>query len=181
MALNEENVLVAQTGVVYVAPVDTTGPTSVDGELDAAFDDCGYLSEQSISLQPNVDVTKLRAWQNSVTVRVIRRGQDISVTFEMIESRSAVAQQTYWGDGATVEPDGSHVVVGDLSTPTDRAIVIDLDDGDLGTRIYLPKATRSNQGAIAFLNNDYQKMPVTFEGTQYDGKFCEIWNEVDGS
>lgn len=43
MALDSDNVRVATTGAVYVAPTGTTAPTDSDGTLNAAFVDLGYV------------------------------------------------------------------------------------------------------------------------------------------
>lgn len=179
MALNEENVDVAADGAVYVAPVGTTAPTDYDSTLDAEFKDVGYLSEDGVSITPNETATDLKAWQKGRTVKTIRRGESITVTFTMIETRSEDAQKTYWGSGATVG--GGEIDVEDLSGSIPVALVIDTVDDDLGVRYYFPKATLADRGAITLLGTNYVSYPVTFT-VKHDGtRFAQIWHEAAGS
>ena len=68
MALDAANVRIARTGAVYVAPVGTALPTTTAAALNAAFEDCGYVSEDGVTFTPSETVTKIRAWQNNAVV-----------------------------------------------------------------------------------------------------------------
>jgi hypothetical protein len=179
MALTADNVTVAATGAVYVAPAGTAAPTSYSSTLNAAFKDVGYLSENGVTITPNETVTKLQAWQNGETVKTIRRGQDITVSFEMIEARGDDAQKVYWGSGATVT--SGTVEVSSLAGVEAVSIVVDAVDGDISVRYYFPKAVLSDRGAITLIGTNYVMYPVTFE-CQSDGtRFVKVWHEADGS
>jgi hypothetical protein len=179
MTLDADNVDVAATGAVYVAPYGSAAPSDFDSTLDPAFKDVGYLSETGVSITPNETITKLQAWQKGETVKTIRRGQDITVTFEMIETRNEEAQKVFWGSGATVG--SGEIDVASLSGSEPQAIVIDTVDGDLGVRYYFPKAVLSERGTISLVGENYVAYPVTFE-CQSDGtRFAQIWHEAEGS
>ena len=49
MALDSDNVIVAVTGAVYVAPTGTAAPTASDSTLNVAFVDLGYVSADGIT------------------------------------------------------------------------------------------------------------------------------------
>jgi hypothetical protein len=177
MALDADNVVVAITGAVYAAPLGTTAPTDYATALNAAFKDLGYLGEDGVSITPNEASKKLKAWQNGQTVKTIRKGEDITVAFELIELRSEDAQKAYWGEGATVASGGLTVTVTDLSGSTPIMLVVEAHDGDVGTRYFFPKATLSERGTISLLSDNYQAMPVTFECAK-DGFFSKVWHST---
>jgi len=180
MALNEENVSVAASGAVFVGPTTATAPTTYEDVL-TGFDDVGYLSESGVQITPNETATKLKAWQSGKTVKIIRRGEDVTVAFEMIESRNVNARKAYWGDG-NVDNDGTIDVV-DLSGSEEVSLVIDTVEAGQGIRYYFPKAVLADRGTIQIVSTNYQMMPVTFEA-QFDsttGTFLQGFDEVDGS
>lgn len=179
MALSADNVTIAATGAVYVAPAGTSGPSSYSSTLNAAFKDVGYLSEAGVTITPNESVTKLTAWQNGETVKTVRRGADITVSFEMIEAQSEDAQKVYWGSGATVTTGA--VDVTSLSGVEAVAIVIDAVDGTQGVRYYFPKAVLSDRGAINLIGTNYVMYPVTFEAQNDGTRFAQVWLDTDGS
>ena len=49
MALDSDNVRVAVTGAVYVAPTGTAAPNYSDDALNVAFQDLGYVSADGIA------------------------------------------------------------------------------------------------------------------------------------
>lgn len=177
MALDADNVVVAITGAVYAAPLGSTAPTNYATALDAAFKDLGYVGESGVSITPNESSKKLKAWQNGETVKTIRKGEDITVSFDLIELRSEDAQKAYWGDGATVASGGGTVTVTNLSGSTPIMLVVEAHDGSVGTRYFFPKATLSERGTITLLSDNYQAMPVTFEA-QKDTVFASIWHSA---
>ena len=69
MALDSDNVRVAVTGAVYVAPTGTTAPTASGSSLDAAFIDLGYVSSDGITEGIDKSTTQIRSWQDGSLVR----------------------------------------------------------------------------------------------------------------
>lgn len=177
MALTAANVVVAITGVVYVAPIGTTAPTDYATALNVAFKDVGYIGEGGVSIVPNETSKKLKAWQNGETVKTITRLEDVTVSFDMIELRSEEAQKAYWGAAATVAAGGLTVTVGGSSASTPIMLVIDAVDGTVGTRYFFPKAVVSDRGAITVISDNYSSMPVTFEA-QRATNFATVWHST---
>lgn len=177
MALDEDNVVAAITGSVHWAPMGSTGPTDYSTALAVAFKDLGYLGENGVDFDPNETATKLRAWQKGQTVKVIRRGEDITVNFDLIELRSEEAQKMYWGEGATVASGGLTVTVTDLAGSTPFMLVVEAVDGDKGVRYFFPKATLEQRGKISLVSTNYQSMPVTLTA-QKDGFFMKAWHSA---
>ena len=68
MALTRANVRVAVTGGVYRGVSGTTVPTTVDGVLNVALKDQGYVGEDGITQSIDKDTTDISAWQVSFIV-----------------------------------------------------------------------------------------------------------------
>lgn len=158
MALDSDNVRVALTGAVYVAPLGTTLPTTVSAALDAAFADLGYLSDDGVELTPDNNVDEIKAWQNADVVRrVLTRAW--SAKFTAIESNEATIE-LYFGSSVTTDGSGSALTVAAPSSDK-QAFVIDVVDGDELIRYVVPVGDLSDLGAIAHKNAD----PVAYEIT----------------
>jgi hypothetical protein len=133
MALDSDNVRVAVTGAVYVAPTTTTGPTTSGSTLDAAFADLGYVSADGISENIDRTTTQIRAWQNGSLVREVTSEGTYSVSMTFIETSEAVLE-LYYGTAS----DNGEFEIDPTSTGGRKSFVIDVVDGDLVERIYIP-------------------------------------------
>ena len=89
MALDSDNVRVAVTGAVYVAPTGTTAPTASGSSLDAAFIDLGYVSSDGITEGIDKSTTQIRSWQDGSLVREIVSEGTYSLDMTFIEIPSA--------------------------------------------------------------------------------------------
>lgn len=158
MALTADNVRIALTGAVYVAPVGTTVPTAIDGVLDNAFKDLGYLSDEGVTITPTIDVSEVVAWQNQDTVRrAITRTHEIS--FTAIETNVEVLKLAY-ASAASSSGTGTKFELGSGSGK--RALVIDCVDGGSGfVRHVAPIVELTDIGDIVYVNGD----PVGYELT----------------
>ena len=95
MALDSDNVRVAVSGAVYVAPTGTTAPTTSGSTLDAAFVDLGYVSSDGVTENIDRSTTQIRAWQNGSLVREVTQEGTYSVSMTFIETNEAVLELYY--------------------------------------------------------------------------------------
>ena len=100
MALDSDNVRVAVTGAVYVAPTGTTAPTASGSSLDAAFIDLGYVSSDGITEGIDKSTTQIRSWQDGSLVREIVSEGTYSLDMTFIETKEAVLE-LYYGSAIT--------------------------------------------------------------------------------
>lgn len=141
MALDSDNVRVAVTGAVYVAPTGTAGPTDSDGALNAAFVDLGYISADGVSEALDRNTTQIRSWQDGSLVREIVSEGTYSVSMTFIETKESVLELYY----------GNTMVNGELeidprSTGGRRSFVIDVVDAGSIERIYIPQGEVTSLG-----------------------------------
>jgi len=141
MALDSDNVRVGVSGAVYVAPTDTTGPTDSSTALDVAFTDLGYVSADGITETIDRSTNQIRAWQNGSLVREVTSEGTYSVELTFIETSQAVLE-LYYGSSIT-----SGALDGDpTSTGGRKSFVVDVVDGDIVERIYIPAGEITSLG-----------------------------------
>jgi hypothetical protein len=133
MTLDSDNVRVAVSGAVYVAPIGTTAPTDSGTALNASFKDLGFISADGIAETIDRSTNQIRAWQNGSLVREVTSEGTYSVSLTFLETNLDVLQLYY---GATIT-DGA--LDGDpTSTGGRKSFVIDVVDGDTVERTYIP-------------------------------------------
>lgn len=133
MALDSDNVRVAVTGAVYVAPTGTAAPSYSDDALNVAFVDLGYVSADGISESMDKSTTQIRSWQDGSLVREIISDGTYSVSLTFIETNEDVVNLYY---GGTVTEAGS-LNIDPRSSGGRKSFVIDVIDGTNIERTYI--------------------------------------------
>ncbi len=175
MALDADNVRVAVTGAVYVAPTGTTLPVTADNILDAAFDDLGYVSEDGVVESQGTDSNDIKAWQNGAIVRKVQTSHDLTYALTFIESNDTVRDEWYG-----VKVGAARQITG--SQPGKRAFVIDVVDGIYEFRIAIPNGEITDRGDVSYLNGEAISYPATITCYPDDaGVKAYIYDDSDGS
>jgi hypothetical protein len=141
MALDSDNVRVAVTGAVYVAPTGTTGPSFSDDALDNAFQDLGYVSADGISEALDKSTTQIRSWQDGSLVREIVSDGTYSVSMTFIETNQDVVELYY---GASLS--SGELSIDPRATGGRQSFVIDVIDGNSIERTYIPAGEITSVG-----------------------------------
>jgi len=159
MALDSDSVRVAVTGAVYVGPTSTPAPTGSGIALDAGFIDLGYLSADGISENIDRTTNQIRAWQNGSLVREVTSEGTYSVEMTFIETNQEVLELYY---GATItlgELDGDPTATGGR-----KSFVIDVIDGAIVERIYIPAGEITSVGTRTLASGEAVGYQVTVTG-----------------
>lgn len=133
MALDSDNVRVAVSGAVYVAPTGTTAPADSSTALNVAFKDLGFISADGIAETIDRSTNQIRAWQNGSLVREVTSEGTYSVSLTFLETNLDVLELYY---GATIT--GGALQGDPTSTGGRKSFVIDVVDGDTVERTYIP-------------------------------------------
>lgn len=133
MALDSDNVRVAVSGAVYVAPTGTTAPTTSSSALDAAFVDLGYVSADGITENIDRTTNQIRAWQDGSLVREVTSEGTYSVDLTFIETKEDVLELYYGATNASGQFD-----IDPASSGGRKSFVIDVVDGTAVERVYIP-------------------------------------------
>ena len=71
---------------IWLAPVGTPLPTSLEDDLPSPWIAVGWLSEDGITYEPSTDVEKFKAHQGGATVRTKVTSTEKTLGFTMLES-----------------------------------------------------------------------------------------------
>lgn len=136
---NAQAVRVGVTGTVYVAPVGTALPTTIAGSLNAAFKSVGFISEDALTESLAITTERLRAWQRPVGIRTLTTEVEWTFQFGMLET-SPLVLDLYYGldDGTTVASGVATTAINAFPQSVQRAMVIEIVDGDVTTRYTIP-------------------------------------------
>jgi hypothetical protein len=160
VALNSQNVMVATTGGVYVAPTTAAAPTEATSALDVLFKDLGYVSDGGITETRDRSTNTIRAWQNSALVREPVTESSIKYNCVFIETKKETVEEYY---GGTVAADGS-IKIDPGRTGGRKSYVIDVIDGDEIVRVYIPNGEVTEVGDQTFVNGDPIGYEITITG-----------------
>lgn len=176
------NVQVAVTGGVYMAPAGTTIPTNGASALNNAFEDLGYISEAGVVETINEQSTDIRAWQNGAIVRKVTTSHDVTYAFTAIESNDRTLE-AYYGNIAAgvVEVKGEQGVRG----PWVIEVFDGAEDSTTGhRRIVIPDGQVTARGGVSYVNGAAVAYPITITAYPDDTgvkAYIYLDEEVEGS
>lgn len=169
--MDSNNVRVAVTGELSVADHGAVAPSGTGEDITNRYTPLGYCDESGVvlSLPGAGDVTTLKAWQNSESVRILRSASEdpptIAVSF--IETKLSVVEFVF---GVTVTQTSEEGVFEYTPKPRDpKSLVLDVVDGDELFRIHVPSGVVTEMDAITFVSTDAIKFGCTI-GCDMDGE-----------
>jgi hypothetical protein len=157
-----QDVVVAGTGAVYVAPDGTALPTDLVTPLPAAWEDVGYVSEDGVTFTFSREQEEVNAWQVSTPVRVLVTNEPISIAFELIQFDQTTVMLAFRGGAVagTVAP--FTYTPPDAGATDVRALTIDAVDGNYHFRFSFPRAQVAEDVEMALVRSDAARLPLTF-------------------
>ena len=142
-------------GAVFVAPKGTTLPTDATTALDAAFVCLGYVSEDGLTNNNEMDVSAIKAWGGAIVYRSLTELDD-NFALTLIESENTDVLKAVYGDAnvTTDENDTTKVEV-IAEDPQERVWVFDLAlRGSRAKRIVIPDGAITAREAITYNDSD---------------------------
>ena len=149
---------------IYLAPVGTALPTTINEALNPAFADIGWLSEDGITETPTGSKTELRGHQGARVVRTRMETPGTTIGFVALESKPQTKALRYDEKTATVTAGVRKTTRGPGQKVSARAAVIevfDADDSTIKERWVFPRIEISPDGDRVFVNNDIAGFPFT--------------------
>lgn len=142
-------------GAVFYAAAGSTLPTSTDGELDTAFKDLGYCSDDGVTNENSPEVEEIKAWGGDI-VATPSKGKPDKFKFKLIECTNEEVLKAVYGSDNVTGTLATGITVNAKSADAEAAAwVIDmlLKDG-AAKRIVIPNGTISEIGEIAYTDGD---------------------------
>jgi len=175
---NADEITIAANGQVYIAPTSTPLPDDPTEALNAAFFGLGYISEDGAKFSATPQVTDTNAWQSNQAVRREFTGQELAVTFALLQWNEATVPLAF-GGGAITEPSPG-VFRYDFPQAGDAlseyVMVIDTQDGDKHGRLVIARGNVTDTVETNWKRTEASLLPITFKGLQpTDGGVTAYW------
>lgn len=152
---------------IWLAPVGTTLPTTIDAAPGAGFEEVGWLSEDGIPESATGSVEKKRGHQGNGVVRTRISEPGTTLAFTALESKALTNGLRYHEKNVDTSVAGVRKVTrGAGQKVTRRAAVIDLFDADDTTikeRYIIPVLEISPNGDKVNNNADISAYPFSGE------------------
>lgn len=157
MALDENEVVVAGTGHVWVAATTATLPAPNTDPTAAltGFVDLGYTEEDGVSLTGSVEIGEFKVWQSTSPVRRSRKLQVQEIKANLVQWNEATLVAAFGGGTITTTggyPTYTFPVAGDALQ--EYAVVLDWQDGDRNFRLVVPRMNSGLENVEVQLNAD---------------------------
>ena len=150
-------------GAVFCAPMGTAVPEDATSELDSAFRCLGYVSDEGLESENEMDVSAIKAWGGAIVYRSLTELDD-NFALALIESENVDVLKSVYGDKNVTEievedaPGETHtetkieVIAED---PQERVWVFDLAlRGSKRKRIVIPDGAITSREAIIYNDED---------------------------
>lgn len=150
------------TGAISIATVGTTLPTTAEMQLDTKFANLGYISEDGLTNNSNLETENIKAWGGDI-VLTIQKGKEDTFETVLIESLNIDVLKLIYGKDNVTGTLQTGITIKSNSTPLDNySFVIDMIlKGGVLKRIVIPFGTLSEIGEIEYSDSDSIKYPIT--------------------
>jgi len=162
---------------IYLAPIGTTLPTSIDAALDSAFEDVGWIHSDGITEAFMGSKTEIRGHQGARIVRTHMDTPGTTIAFHALESKPQTKSLRYDEKDVTTAAGVRKSTRSPGQKISARAAVVDIFDADDVTvkeRWVFERVEVSPDGERVFVNSDISGFPFlaqvisdydVFEGT----------------
>ena len=153
------------TGPILSAPRGTALPTGLDSDIDPAFEDSGYISEDGLTLTPERSTEQVRDWSGSV-VRELLTEFAAKLAWAHLETNEQSLKNYLGDDNVTVvdatSTEGKRITALLRSTEMPRKPwLFKIKDGDSRVLIVVPDGQVSETGEVSFVKSGAITWPVT--------------------
>jgi len=169
MAYNDNAVLTAATGYVYIGDVDnaapdpsevaTIDPTDPSGWTATGWTDLGHTSRGDLPEfgSDGGDSEVKGTWQNEKLRTVVSEAPVDYVTV-VLNQFDADALEMYYGTNAS-STEGVFGVAGEL-VPQEKGLFILIQDGDTNLGFWAPKASITRDDSITLAVDEFSALPI---------------------
>lgn len=143
------------SGAVFAAPIGTTLPTDATTALSNNFVCLGYVSEDGLTNNNEMDVSAIKAWGGAIVYRSLTELDD-NFALTLIESENVDVLKAVYGDAnVTTTADGTTKVEVIAEDPQEKVWVFDLAlRGNKAKRIVIPDGAVTAREAITYNDSD---------------------------
>ncbi len=149
-------------GAIFRAPLGTTLPTDADSELNSAFENLGYVSEDGVTNSNSIESDNIKAWGGDI-VQTTQTEKTDTFQLKLLQTINVMVLKTIYGASNVSGNISSGIVVKSNSKELEAsAWVIDMIlNEDTLKRIVLPNGKISELGDIVYKDDE----PIGYEPT----------------
>ena len=161
---NADELVVAGSGQMYVAPVGTPLPADAVVALNVAFIGLGFITEDGAALTVTPEVTDFMAWQSRSPVRREKTSQEIQIAAALMQWNEQTVPFAF-GGGVVSGSAGAYRynLPSDEAALDERALILDAVDGVKHMRWVFPRGNVTEAVEAAFSRANPAALPVTFK------------------
>ena len=156
----------SDSDAIYLAPIGTVLPTTLDGVIDPAFEDVGWLHSDGITEAFTGTKSEIRGHQGARVVRTRMETPGTNISFVALESKEQTKSLRYDEKSVSVVSGVRQTTRGAGQKVSPRACVIDVFDADditVKERWVFDRIEVSPNGDRVFVNNDIAGFPFLAE------------------
>lgn len=159
------------SGAVFAAPIGTTLPTDATTALDSAFVCLGYVSEDGLTNNNEMDVSAIKAWGGAIVYRSLTELDD-NFALTLIESENVNVLKAVYGDANVTTVNDTTKVEVIAEDPQEKVWVFELAlRGGKAKRIVIPDGAVTAREAITYNDSDAIGYGITISAyPDSDGK-----------
>ncbi|MBZ3908787.1 phage tail protein [Streptomyces brasiliscabiei] len=169
---NANEIRVAGTGRILVAPVGTTAPTDVTSAWGSGWKDLGYTSQDGIKLAKKDKLDPVETWQSVSPARFIYSDRDLTVKFQLLQLNEDTLPFFMGGDAVAETTTGSGVYKYELAADpkfNEKAMGIEFSDGtDITYRFVVSRGQVTETEELSLTRTASIKLGVTFTALAVD-------------
>lgn len=169
---NANEIRVAGTGRILVAPVGTTAPTDVTSAWGSGWKDLGYTSQDGIKLAKKDKLDPVETWQSVSPARFIYSDRDLTVKFQLLQLNEDTLPFFMGGDAVAETTTGSGVYKYELAADpkfNEKAMGIEFSDGtDITYRFVVSRGQVTETEELQLTRTASIKLGVTFTALAVD-------------
>jgi hypothetical protein len=182
MAENNDAVLTAGAGWVFLAPPNTASPTDVQvsplsggfdpSDIPVAWVPVGHTSRDDLpEFGSDGGDTEVRgSWQNASLRQVVTATNVDFVTLSLLQFDNDTLSYYYGAANAMVNGERRFRVKSSTTGTVEKALLVVIVDGDVSVGFYAPKASLKREDAISLATDNFGALPVRATFLQgYDG------------
>lgn len=160
---------IGASGELYTADVGTAFPAGFTAPSAADWDGLGFASEDGVAVRSSRTIAELRAWQRQNPIRRSKTEETFGIGAALLQWNEVTVPAALGGGTITAISGGyQYSPPGAEDTLEEKAMIVDLFDGDRQMRILIARGTSGADIESTFQRGAFAELPLAFDALQPD-------------